>query len=154
MKRFVWRLQQVLDIKTQEEQARRSELVKVTERVAETRGELVMCERVLRELTAAVAAVGPEDRLLEQELFLKCSGPNDSQIKELKKRLRSLEAEQQEKMMEVLKVRRFKEGMERLRAEARRRFIEEQSRLEQKELDEMASVGFVRRSLSSAGLAK
>ena len=56
--------------------------------------------------------------------------------------------------MEVLKVRRFREGLERLRAEAHRRFIEEQSRLEQKDLDEMAGMGFIRRGLSSAGLAR
>jgi len=98
MKRFVWRLQQVLEIKTKEEQAKRAELVKVTERLAEARGELLKRERVLRELIAAVAAANSQQRMCEQELFLKCSAPNDRQIKELKKKLSELEAEQRQKM--------------------------------------------------------
>ena len=52
---------------------------------------------------------------------------------------------QKQKIAEVLKVRRFKEGLEKLRAEAKTRFIKEQEKLEQRELDESATVGFARK---------
>ncbi len=55
-----------------------------------------------------------------------------------------LESQQREKIAELLKVRRFKEGLERLRTEAKIQFIKEQEKLEQKELDEIATVSFAR----------
>ena len=51
-----------------------------------------------------------------------------------------------EKIAEVLKLRRFKDGLEKLRTEAKIRFIKEQEKLEQKQLDEGATVGFVRKT--------
>jgi hypothetical protein len=41
MKRFVWRLQRVLEIKKKEEQKTRAELFELTERLAQARGELL-----------------------------------------------------------------------------------------------------------------
>ena len=48
-------------------------------------------------------------------------------------------------MAEVLKIKRSKESLEKLRAEAKRQYIEEQEKLEQKELDEIAGISFVRK---------
>jgi flagellar biosynthesis chaperone FliJ len=59
-----------------------------------------------------------------------------------------LERQQREKVAEVLKIRRYKQGLEKLRAQAREEFIAEQERLEQKELDERAGVSFVRKTQS------
>ena len=57
-----------------------------------------------------------------------------------------LELQQKEKVTEVLKVRRFKQGLEKLREEAKRQFIAKQEKLEQKESDERAGVAFVRKT--------
>jgi flagellar biosynthesis chaperone FliJ len=57
-----------------------------------------------------------------------------------------LESQQKEKIAEVLKIRRYKQGLERLRAETKRQFIREQEMLEQKESDERAGVSFVRKA--------
>jgi hypothetical protein len=81
-------------------------------------------------------------RLREQEFFLKHSETTNESIKRLAKRASELESQQREKISEVLRVRRFKDSLERLRAEAKKRFIREQERLEQKELDERATTGF------------
>ena len=144
MKRFVWRLQRVLDIKTKEEQSKRTELLKLTERLAQVRGELLVQKRILENMIKDIASKNPNHRLGDQEFFLRCSGTNDEVIKKLKNKVSELELKQREKIAEVLKVRRFKEGLERLRSEAKRRFIEEQEKLEQKELDEMATIRFAR----------
>jgi len=145
MKRFVWRLQRVLDIKKKEEQKTRAELLELTEKIAKRRGELIMQRKIVEDIIAGLTSENPKKRLGKQEFFLRYSATSDEQIKKLKDKISKLESQQREKIAEVLKVRRFKEGLEKLRAEAKIQFIKEQEKLEQKELDEGATVSFVRR---------
>jgi flagellar biosynthesis chaperone FliJ len=148
MKRFVWRLQRVLDIKKKKEQKMRSELLQLTEKLAETRGVLLMQQRILENIIAGLAGENPKKRLSKQEFFLRHSGTSDEQISKLKEKISVLESQQRKKIAELSKVRRFKEGLERLRAEAKAQFIKEQEKLEQKELDEIATVSFARNMIS------
>ena len=144
MKRFVWRLQRVLDIRAKEEETKRAELLEITERLAETRGGLLTRQRILKDIISDIAEKKLQKRLGEQEFFLKYSITSDEEIKKLQNKVSELESEQREKIVEVLKARRSKEGLEKLRAEAKRQFIENQEKLEQKDLDEMAGISFVR----------
>jgi len=145
MKRFVWRLQRVLDIKAKQEQKKRAELLEITEKLARARGQLLTQQRILRNIALAIAQDLPQKRLSEQEFFLKYSAASDEQIKKLKDQISKLETQQRTKIVEVVKARQFKEGLERLRAEAKKQFIKEQEKLEQKELDEGATVSFARK---------
>ena len=149
MKRFAWRLQRVLDIKTKEEQIKRAELLGVTEKLAQTRAGLAMQKRLLMDIIEGLTEENPVKRLAGQELFLKSSVTNDELIEKLESKVRQLETQQKEKIAEVLKVRRFKEGLEKLRVEAKAQFIKEQEKLEQKEADEMTSIGFARKIISA-----
>jgi flagellar biosynthesis chaperone FliJ len=144
MKRFVWRLQRVLDIKAREERTKRAELFQLTEKLAETQGNLLMRQRILQNIIACIAQKKPRKRLGQQEFFLKYSAASNEQIRKLRSQVSELESQQKKKIVELLKVRRFKEGLERLRDEAKRRFIEEQEKLDQKSLDEQATVSFAR----------
>ena len=145
MKRFAWRLQRVLEIKKKEEQKTRAELLELTERLAQARGELLVRKKMLESIIEELTEENPQKRLGEQEFFLKNSMASIEQIKKLEDKVRRLESQQREKIAEVLKVRRFKEGLERLRAEAKMEFIRQQEKLDQKELDEGATISFVRR---------
>ncbi len=144
MKRFVWRLQRVLDIKTKKEQKMRAELLELTEMLAEARSRLLMQQKILEDIIAGLAGENPKKRLGRQEFFLRYSGTSDEQVKKLKEKTIELESQQREKIAELLKVRKFKEGLERLRDEAKIQFIKEQEKLEQKELDETATLSFAR----------
>jgi hypothetical protein len=146
MKRFVWRLQRVLEIKKKQEQKTRAELFELTERLAQKRGELLARQKMLESIIEELAERNPKKRLGEQEFFLRYSTASDEQIKKLRDNINELESQQREKIAEVLKIRRFKEGLERLRAEAKMQFIKEQEKLEQKELEEGATISFVRKS--------
>jgi len=148
MRRFVWRLQRVLEIKTKEEEKRREELLEITEKLAQMRAELITQQRVLEDIISGMSGEKPKQRLSKQEFFLRYSTTSDELIKILKKKVNELELQQREKIAEVLKVKRFKEGLEKLRAEARMQFIKEQEKLEQKELDEIATVSFARNMIS------
>ena len=160
MKRFVWRLQRVLDVKAKEEQTKTSELLAITEKLAQMQGELLMRQRILKNIVDSLVRQVPHKRRLvagrgqlgKQEFFLKCSATSDELIKQLKDKVRELELRQREKIAEVLKIKRFKEGLEKLRTEAKRRFIKEQERLEQKELDETATVSFARKMTERANV--
>jgi flagellar FliJ protein len=145
MKRFVWRLQRVLDIKRKEEQTKRAELLKITEKLARTRGELLMQRRILKNIIDSITEEHPKRRLSKQEFFLRCSATNNELIRKLESKVSELETRQREKIAEVLKVKRFKKSLEKLRAEAKTQFVKEQERLEQKEADEMTVVGFARK---------
>jgi len=148
MKRFVWRLQRVLDIRKKEKQKARAELLELTERLAQTRGELLMQQKMLEDIIYGLTGENPKKRLGKQEFFLKFSAASDEQIKKLENKVNELESQQRDKIAEVLKLRKFTEGLEKLRTEVKMRFIKEQEKLEQKQLDEGATVSFVRRAQS------
>ena len=148
MKRFVWRLQRVLDIRTKEEQKARAELFKLTEKLAGTKSELLTWRKMLEEIINGLAAGNPKKRLGSQEFFLRYSAASDEQIKKLENMVKELESKQREKIAEVLKLKRFKEGLEKLRVEAKIQFINEQEKLDQQQLDEGATVLFVRKTKS------
>jgi flagellar export protein FliJ len=143
-------LQRVLDVKEKEEQVKTAQLMALTERLVRTRGELLAQQGILRDILDGIAGETGQKRLSQQELFLKYSATTDERIKKLKKKISELEKQQREKIKEVLKVRRFRQGLERLRAEAKRRFIQEQEKLEDKQLDETATIGFTRKLREAA----
>lgn len=147
MKRFVWRLQRVLDIKAKEEETKRAELLELTEKLAQRRGQLLMQKKILEDIIASIERKDIRKRLCEQEFFLKWSAASDELIKKLKDKIRELESEQRKKIAELLRVKRFREGLDKLRAEAKREFIKAEEKLEQKELDEGASISFARKML-------
>jgi len=145
MRRFAWRLQRVLDIKRKAEQIKRAELLELTEKLAQARGELLTQKGILEDIISEIAGKKPKRRLGQQEFFLKWAATNDELIKKLKGKERRLQSEQREKIVEVLKLKRFNEGLEKLREKAKMQFIKEQEKLEQKELDEGATIGFARK---------
>jgi flagellar export protein FliJ len=149
MRRFVWRLQRVLDIRAKQEQIKTQELFAIMEKLAQTRGELFAQQRILRDIIDGIASEKPRNRLGRQEFFLRNSAATDERIEQLQTNISRLETEQRELIAEVLKLRRFKESLERLREQAKKRYIEEQDKLEQKQLDETATLSFARESRQS-----
>ena len=145
MKRFAWRLQRVLDIRRKEEQIKKVELLEIAEKLAQVRGELLMQKRLLKNIIDSLEKEHPKIRLNKQECFLRCSGTNDDLIKKLESEANELEIRQKGKIAEGLKVKRFKEGLNKLRVEAKAQFIREQERLEQKDADEMTIMRFARK---------
>ncbi|UCD58220.1 MAG: hypothetical protein JSV16_03660 [Candidatus Hydrogenedentota bacterium] len=149
MKRFVWRLQRVLDVAVKQEQVKKAELLEITEMLTRTRSELLAQKRILDDIMRGLAREDPQKRLGEQELFLKYSTVIDKAIKELEDRAAEIESKQAEKIAEVLKARKFKQGLEKLQAEAEAKYIRKQEALEQKELDERTVLGFARMQAST-----
>ncbi len=144
MKRFVWRLQKVLDVKIKEEQVRRTELFQIVEQLAARRGELLLRQQILQDLMTEIQRRESTQRLNAQEFFLRHAATDDEEIRRLREEIAALGIRHKEKTAEVLAVRRFKEGLEKLRTQAKEEYMREQERLEQKEQDERTTIAFAR----------
>lgn len=144
MRRFAWRLQRVLDVKTKEEQLRQAELFRLTEELTAKRGELLMRQRILQNLLADLRRDQSSDRLNAREFFFRRVTVDDEQIRKIKAEIEALVVKQKEKTAEMLAVRRFKEGLEKLRAQAKEEYIRQEEKLEQKESDDRAAIAFAR----------
>jgi len=142
MKKFRWRLGRVLQIREKQEQTQRAELMAMTEKLAGTRGELLMERRKIQNTIERINKQRHEGQMGEQEMFLRFSAENDKRIKELESRVTQLQQQQKEKMQQLQQLRKFKEGLRKLHDKAKEQFIAEQEKLLQKELDERASTKF------------
>ena len=148
MKRFAWRLQKVLDIKSKQEQLKRNELFRIAEELAVKHGELLMRQRILQDLVTEIQGQEVLTRWNTQEFFLRHAANDDEQMHGLREEIAGLKIRHQEKTAEVLTVRRLKEGLEKLRAQAKEQYIREQEKTEQKESDERTALAFVRNESS------
>jgi flagellar protein FliJ len=148
MKRFAWRLQKVLDIKSKQEQLKRNELFRIAEQLAVKRGELLMRRRILQDLVTEIQGQAAQTRLPAQAFFLRHAAADNEQMQKLGEEIAALEVRHREKTAEVLAVRRLKEGLEKLREQAKEQYLREQEKLEQKESDERTAIAFVRQESS------
>lgn len=150
MKRFIWRLQRVLDIKIKEEQIKRTQLLEITQKLTQAQGELFMQKRILADTINSLSDEHPKKRLDRQELFLKCSAVNDELIRMLEKKVKEIEKQQKDKISEVLKVKQFRKSLERMREETKMQFIKDQEKIEQKDADEMSTMCFSRKIMEQS----
>jgi flagellar biosynthesis chaperone FliJ len=146
MKKFVWRLQKVLEINEKRQQAKKAELFKTTEKLAIARANLLAQQRILQDLIEDVAKLKPAERIDRQQLLLKSTQKNDELIREYEDEIRQLEMDQKRLTDEFLKIKRFTESLKNLREQDKQKFIIEQEKLEQKEMDEHTSTRFAVRS--------
>lgn len=144
MRKFVWRLQKVLDVNEKKQQAKQVELFQVTEKLALTRANLLAQKRMLRDLIEKVAADNDENRFSRQQLLLKSTRHNDELIKKHEQEIVRLEQLRKQLMEEFLKLKKSTEALEKLREQHKRKFIADQEKLEQKESDEHTSMRFAR----------
>ncbi len=144
MKRFEWPLQRVLEVRKIQEHKKTAELFRLTEQLAATRGEMLIKMKILENIIESLGHNNFITQLSEQEFFLSNSVTTNEQIKKIKGKIRLLEQQQKEKITEVLKIRRLREALEKMREDAKIKFIQEEEKLEQKVMDDAASLFFVR----------
>lgn len=149
MKRFVWRLQRLLDVKIKQEDAKRTELVAVTERAVAVRGQIMLAKATLRQMLTELNARSASERVSQQELFLKHAHIFDRKIKGYEDKLAELERLRRIKIGEILEIRKFRKGLEKLRAKVKAEFIRQQDKQEQKEMDDNTNMRFARNLLQS-----
>jgi len=151
VKRFKWKLQRVLDIKTQHERALRSDLFALAQAIARVREEILERRTVLRVLLAELADRRLADRLPELAVFMEFSAVEERRIERLGARLGDLESERAEKQRRFLEARATCKTLKRLREEARSAHMRDVGKREQMAFDESAHTAFARNALPRLG---
>ncbi|MBN1125635.1 MAG: hypothetical protein JXA82_11550 [Sedimentisphaerales bacterium] len=147
MRRFVWRLQRLLDTKGKQEDALRAELVAVTEQVVAVRGQIMLLRATLRRLLSDLQDGKNKQWLFQKRLVLDHSQVTELNIRALDKKLYELEQSRKQKIKEVMEVRKFRKSLEKLRTKAYEKHKQEEEKKEQNELDERISISFAREIL-------
>lgn len=154
MKRFKWRLQSVLEVKKKQEQLKRVELFELTEKLDQLRGELVRQKKILSDSIDNLAKESPKSRLEKQGFFMTHAKANDEVIRGIGTSINEMEIQREEKIAEVMELKKITEGLSKLRAKAEREFVVEQEKLEQKESDEMTTCRFAQKRINQSNVEK
>ena len=93
MARFVWRLQRVLDIREKEEQAMRSELMALSERMVLLRQEIMVIRARIHTALEDLSSKEPVERLAGQQLFMKYSEYSEIEIDSLRVELSNIDTQ-------------------------------------------------------------
>ncbi len=150
MLKFEWRLQKLLDLKIKQEQSLRTELIAVTEQAVALRGQILMERALLRQQLSETERMPGVERMARQEFLLQFSQVTETTIRDMEQKLELLEMARRSKIQEILTVRKFRKGLEKLRSRAQEEFEQEQQRQDQKQTDDRNSIGFARRIMQPA----
>ena len=140
--RFVWRLQRVLDLKEKVEKVQEAALLRLTEELAAAKMLYLREKRKLNDTMTALSRTSPGERLPQQQLFLKYVAYDNERLRQQSLTLQKMEAAQKERVVELIELKQAREGMQKIRAEAKRAFEIDQEKREQKESDDLANSAF------------
>jgi len=146
VQKFVWPLQRLLDVKQKQENALRAELMTLTEQSAALRSRIMMERIVFGNMLDEVNRTSPDRRIAAQAEFMQYVHVRDAQLKTLNAELEQAEQRRREKMQELLTLRKFRKGLERLRVRAVEEYNSEMNRVQQNELDENTCTVYARRT--------
>ena len=147
MKKFIWPLQRLVDIKVKQEDFARIELVTITEQIVIIRGQIMMQKMVLRNLFSELNQLDPQQRTQRQRECMEYAHVTDAKIKTLHQNLEQAEQKRKNKIEEVVALRKLRKSLDQLRAKALIRYREEINQAEQKQLDESITTTFARKIL-------
>lgn len=154
MKRFKWKLQRLLDVKTRQEELKKAQLLALIQNIAAVRQNLLMRRQKVKQFFAELAEQSAPQRIQEQQLCLKAVAFADEKIETLKQMLQELETQRTAVMSEVLQLRKFRKSLEKLRTIAKEEYDLESKKNEQNFLDETANIAFARGLLAASGVQK
>ena len=149
MKRFRWPLQRLLEVTVHREQALRAELLNLSQEIVGLRQIILARQAVLRSLLEELAREDLHKRFSKQQLFMNYVQNDQKQIRRLEQQLKELRTLRKQKNAQFLQIRSSRRTLERLRKEAKQRYLRAQLKLEQKQLDEVAHISFAGKLLDS-----
>ncbi len=149
MKRFRWPLQRLLEVTAHREQVLRAQLLNLSQEIVGLRQIILARQAVLRSLLAELAKEDLKKRVSKQQLFMNYVQNDQKQIRRLEQQLKELRTLRKQTNAQFLQVRSSRKTLERLRKEAKDRYLRDQLKLEQKQLDEVAHISFAGKLLDS-----
>lgn len=147
MKKFIWPLQRLLDIKEKQEDFARIELVTITEQIVIIRGQIMMQKTLLRNLFSELNQLEPQQRTQRQRECMEYAHVTDAKIKMLHQNLEQTEQKRKKKIEEIVTLRKLRKSLEQLRTKDLIRYRKQMNQAEQKQLDESITTTFTRKIL-------
>jgi flagellar export protein FliJ len=147
VKKFIWPLQRLLDIKEKQEDFARIELVTITEQIVIIRGQIMMHKTILRSIFSELNQLDPQQRTQRQQECMEYAHVTDAKIKTLYQNLEQTEQKRKKKIEEIVTLRRLRKSLEQLRAKSLIRYRKQMNQAEQKQLDESITTTFTRKIL-------
>jgi flagellar FliJ protein len=136
MSKFKWRLQRVLEIKNKQQQLKRAELLKLTQRLVSMQSRLLMEKTKLKKMADDINNKDAKSRIPAQRLFINYSQTTNQYIKQIENEIKELYQQKQKKIAEIREIQRAQKTLEKLREKAKEEFVNEHLKQEQKLLDE------------------
>lgn len=127
----------------------RAELIALTGQAVAIRSQIMLQKTTLRQMLLELGQKDAQQRLNEQEFFLKYVHVSDEKIEELELRLKDVEKLRHAKIQEIMKIRKFRKALEKLRERAKVEYIKEQEKLEQKDMDDKTTIRFARKIIQN-----
>ena len=146
MKKFHWPLQRLLDVTAQRETAARAALFALANAMVVRRGEIAVLTSRRRDVLDELARDDVQRRMARQDFIMAAADALTRQARAKEIELAELATRRKTKMAELMQLRARRKLLETLRERALTQWRNEQNRQEQAQLDESASVAFVRRS--------
>ena len=136
MNNFKWRLDRILQIKGKDQQLKRAQAAEIADILARTRSILLDKQKKLETLINSINCQNPIDRFQNQEIFINSSQADDQAIQKLSNDIANLEQQHRQKTKEVIEAKAFVEMLAKLRQKAYEKFVIEQNKIEQNDMDE------------------
>jgi flagellar export protein FliJ len=147
MKRFAWRLQRLLDVKTKQQDLLRTELMSLGERIAQVRAGIMMHKAEIRSRLSELRQLPADQRPARQQMFLQFVHVLDSRIQSLEHSAADMEVQRKKKIKELMDIRKNQKSLENIRQRAIETYQMEQQMAQQKDTDETGSIGHARKIL-------
>jgi flagellar protein FliJ len=152
MKKHVWRLQRVLDVRIKQEEARKAQLLEVTQRLLAARQAALAKQAMMRSILLELAQKDAVTRMQEQPTVVRHMAFSEQELRELKKKTAEIEVERKRKSEELMEARKARKAMEKLQERAKAEYVKLVNAAEQKDLDELAGSRFVRSVREAAAI--
>lgn len=145
----------MLDVKVQQEQMLRLDLIALTQQALKLRQQIILRRGLVRGWLLEMRNWPIEQRISQQDIVIQCVTATETQIGALEEELQVQQANRKEKADELMQVRASRQTLERLGEEARKEHVRQELLHEQKELDDSAQIAFARKmrrpTISKAG---
>jgi flagellar export protein FliJ len=148
VKKFIWPLQRLLDVKEKQEDAMRVELASLTQQAAAIRGRIMMLKMMLKSMLSDLKQLDPQTRMTKQQEFMNYVPVKDAEIQNFNRQLNEVEEQRKQKLQEMMELRKFRKGLEKLREKARDEHLQQENKLQQNLLDENTNASYARKVLS------
>lgn len=139
----------MLDIKLKQEDAKKAEIVRLTEQVASLKTQVLLERDKLETELEKLGEANPGERMVLQRLFLKYTYVIEEKIAGLKERIAEVEKRKKARIAEIMEIRKFRKGLQRLREKAYEQYMAEQQKEQQNLIDDRTTVTYARNIMST-----